>query len=239
MLDVSGEALRVSRGPVIWIVSGPTRDWNYQPAAEGLMWEWHKLGGECHQFRPVYWNRVGIPGSGGKQWYRGDIEYCLYFKRPGPLPYGNPKANGHAPKYAPGGKMSHRVSDGRRVYEKKTMQPSWSKESQGYIPPPIANPGNLLEVKVGGGHMGHPYAHKNEAPFPEGVPMFFLKGHCPPGGIALDPFAGSGTVLDAAAQLGMTGIGMDLRMSQCILARDRMESPELRGKRPVNRRNAS
>jgi hypothetical protein len=69
MLDVTTEALRVSRGAVVWVAAGVTRDRAYWPACEGLMWEWYKRGGSA--YRPCYWHRVGIPGSGGDQWFRG------------------------------------------------------------------------------------------------------------------------------------------------------------------------
>lgn len=38
MLLVTAEALRVSRGAVVWIVGGITRDRTYWPAVEGLAW---------------------------------------------------------------------------------------------------------------------------------------------------------------------------------------------------------
>lgn len=249
MLDVTVEALRVSRGLVIWVVAGSTIKRNYQPGPEGLLWEWWKRGGECHCLRPCYWHRVGIPGSGGDQWYRGDIEYVLAFKRPGKLPYANPLANGQPPKWAPGGAMSHRLTDGTRRNqwgggEKSTSarrqngqrQLSGRKShryhskrdanrairEQAYIPPTLANPGNLLKVKVGGGHMGNKLAHENEAPYPIAIPAFWIASHCPPGGLVLDPFNGSGTTLEAALSLGRDGIGLDLRQSQCRLAARRL-----------------
>lgn len=113
MLTVTREALRVCKGPVIWVAAGVTRDRNYWPACEGLMWEAFKAG--IHQYRPVYWHRVGIPGSGGDQWFRADVEYCMGFKHPGPLPWSDNTACGHVPKWAPGGEMSHRLSSGARV----------------------------------------------------------------------------------------------------------------------------
>lgn len=113
MLAVTTEALRVCRGAVVWVASGKTEDRNYWPACEGLIWEWWKRGG--HAYRPCYWHRVGIPGSGGDQWFRADIEHVMCFKRPGKLPWTDNTAMGHVPKWAPGGEMSHRMSDGKRV----------------------------------------------------------------------------------------------------------------------------
>ncbi len=273
MLEVTAEALRVSRGLVLWVVAGKTKDWRYQPAPEGLLYRWWAAGGHC--FRPVYWHRVGIPGSGSGVWYRADIEHVLCFKRPGKPDYANPTANGHAPKYAPGGDMSHRLTDGTRrnqwgggeksssnkgkngeiqksgrpSHRVKTMrEPDGSLHAQGYDAPDLANPGNLLHADldqgsifeeialmeaggevpnlihtaVGGGLMGHDLAHENEAPYPCAVPSFFINSHCPPGGLVLDPFVGSGSTIQAALEAGRRGIGMDLRQSQCVLSRRRI-----------------
>lgn len=258
MLQVTKEACRVSRGLVLWVAAGVTRDWCYWPACEGLMWEWFKRGGRL--WRPAFWHRVGIPGSGGKQWLRADVEYVLAFTScRGAIPWSDNTANGHPPKFAPGGEISHRAIDGSRVNE-------WHSQSQGgngtrgqgkdkdgkkcqkerlakqvtrraprghgfdgdmrtdelYKPPVLANPGNLIQgIKVGGGLMGHDLAHENEAPFPLKLAQWFIRSHCQPGGIVLDPFSGSGTVCHAASTLGRQGVGCDLRFSQCELGRRR------------------
>lgn len=243
MLGVTEEALRVSRGLVLWVVAGKTEDWNYQPAPEGLLYRWWAQGGECHCFRPCYWHRFGIPGSGGQQWYRADVEYVLAFKRPGKLPFGTPTANGHTPRYAPGGEMSHRTSRGARVnqwgrpissglarskdgsYSGKAEKPSHrnvSNSGVGYEVPELANPGTLLHTNVGGGALGSSLAHDNEAPYPVDVPKFFINSHVPAGGTVLDPFSGSGTTGHAAMELARDYIGCDLRMSQCRLGRKRL-----------------
>lgn len=254
MLEVVRECLRVCRGPVNINCAGVTRDRNYWPGPEGLAWEAHKLG--IHQYRPCIFYRHGIPGSGGDDWYRADTEYVLCFKHPGKLPYANPKANGHPPKYGPGGVMSHRVKNGTRVNQwgpiaanngrrangkhKPISSPSHrvitvnqnnrqadgarseGDEPQLYIPPAIANPGNVIKLKVGGGHMGHLSASLNEAPFPVKLPAFFIRSHCPPGGIVLDPFCGSSSTGQAALELGRNYIWMDIRESQLEISRRRL-----------------
>lgn len=234
MLKVTAEALRVSRGPVIWVASGVTRNRDYWPTCEGLMWRWFDEGwtergpgtADGSAYRPCYWNRIGIPGSGGDQWYRADVEYAMCFKRSGKLEYANPKANGHAPKWAPGGEMSNRTANGSRASDRKhtKRRKSGIYEEQGYTVPSVANPGNLLKASVGGGHLGHKLAHENEAPFPIEVPAFFIRSHCPPAGIVLDPFIGSGSTAHAALNHGRSAIGVDLRMSQARLGRRRCAS---------------
>lgn len=101
---------------------------------------------------------------------------------------------------------------------------------QKYRPPKNANPGNLIRANVGGGRMGHALCHENEAPFPEKLAEFFILSWCPPGGIVLDPFSGSGTAVSVAEQNGRTGIGFDIRQSQCLLGRKRTELQTAQGK---------
>lgn len=252
MLAVTEEALRVTRGAVIWVCAGVTRDRRYWPACEGLLWEGFRRGWGME--RPCYWHRVGIPGSGGNQWFRGDVEYCLAFKAVPKLTWSDNTAMGHAPKWAPGGAMSHRLSDGQRVNQwgavggpggmgakdadgnprprKRPSHRFYTKRElnselreQGYIPPVKANPGNLIKITVGGGQLGHPLAHENEAPFPEALAEWFIRSLCPPGGTTLDPFSGSGTTACVASRLGRVGIGSDIRQSQAELGKRRFERP--------------
>jgi adenine-specific DNA-methyltransferase len=221
MLDVTTEAARVSRGLVLWVCAGVTRDHLYWPAPEMLLAEWWKWGGQC--WRPVFWHRVGIPGSGGKQWFRADVEYVLAMKgAPGPIPWADNVAMGEPPKYGPGGAMSHRLTNGGRRTHNPGRRSEGKTENQTYIPPEKANPGNLVHTVVGGGHIGDWEAHENEAPYPEKLVEWFIRSCCPPGGRVCDPFSGSGTTVVEAVRLGRHGIGFDLRDSQVQLGRARL-----------------
>ena len=235
MLKVTAEALRVSRGAVVWIASGPTRDRNYQPACEGLMWEWFRKTGSM--YRPCYWHRSGIPGSGGDQWFRADVEYAMCFKRPGSLPWTDNTAMGHPPKWEPGGKLSYRNQEGVRRHLIRGTS-GYSAGDATYhkcldrAVTEIANPGNVIAIATGGGKLGWDGAHENEAPFPEGLAEWFVRSLCPPGGTVLDPFSGSGTTVSVANAYGRSGIGLDLRMSQCSLGMRRLERPHQPVPRP-------
>lgn len=55
-----------------------------------------------------------------------------------------------------------------------------------------------------------PYAGAHFATMPEALVEPCILAGCPIGGIVLDPFCGSGTVLAVAARLGRRGVGVDL-----------------------------
>lgn len=63
------------------------------------------------------------------------------------------------------------------------------------------------------------------AAFPMEWPKRIIKGWCPPGGIVLDPFGGTGTVALVADVLGRDAIHVDLSADYCRLAEWRTTDP--------------
>jgi len=248
MLAVTYEALRVCRGPVWWVWAGCTRGRCYQPGPEAVAWEWFKEGG--HLIHPCVFVRSGIAGSGGTQEFRHDHEYIHGFKRPGPLPYADVKACGHAPKWKNGGTPTHRNINGRRCSNGRRLngeKRAPGKRSLGrnkdatkhfngsYCNNPdyeldLVNPGTVIKAIVGGGNMGDSLASRGEAPYPECVPERFIKTYCPVGGTVLDPFSGSGTTAAVCVKTNRRFVVFDIRESQAMLTRKRVNcglTPEL------------
>lgn len=243
------EHLRVCKGLVAWVIEGQTRDFRWSATPALLIADLHRRG--VHLRKPPVYHRVGIPGSGGPDWLRNDYEFVVCASsRSGRLPWSENTAMGHPPKWAPGGEMSYRLSDGARrnqwgagpksgrerkrngsrepIRERASHQYTTTKEqAPGYKAPVKANPGNVIHCKVGGGLMGSPLAHENEAPFPEKMAEFFVRSFCPPDGTALDPFCGSGTTLAAAIKSGRRAVGMDIRQSQLDLTARRLNGAQL------------
>jgi hypothetical protein len=243
MKDVFVACLRVCTGLVACVCDDQTKAYRYGCAPYLLMADLHRAG-VCLR-RPCIYRRVGIPGSGGPDYLRSDYEPIICATRGGRLPWADPTACGHEPVYGPGGELSYRTLDGSRVNDRRRIkgaagagrradggrrsEEAWARK--GFAQPVRANPGNVVDCRVGGGRMGNPLAHENEAPFPEELATFFVLTFCPPGGIVLDPFAGSGTTLAAAVRQGRRAIGCDLRQSQVELTRRRLagETPSLFG----------
>jgi len=214
------ECVRISRGLVAWVVEGQTRQFRYSATPALLMADLHRAGVKLR--KPPIFKRVGIPGSGGPDWLRNDYEFVVCASK-GKLPWSDNTAMGKPPKWAPGGDPSHRMANGRRVHKLHTKADADGKRQQGYNPPKLANPGNVIECNVGGGRMGSMLAHKNEAPFPEKLAEAFILSFCPKGGTVLDCFCGSGTTLAVAVSNKREAIGIDVRESQVELSRRRLK----------------
>lgn len=213
------ECCRVSKGLVAWVIEGQTRQFRWSASPALLMADLHRAGIKLR--KPPIYKRVGIPGSGGPDWWRNDYEFIICASK-GKLPWSDNTATGHPPKFPPGGNPSHQSKDGR-VNQPRLQREGDTRRVRTYTPPVKANPGNIIECHGGGGHMGDALAHENEAPFPEKLAEAFVLSFCPPGGIVFDPFMGSGTTLAVAIKNGRFGCGCDIRQSQVDLTKKRLD----------------
>jgi len=206
-VDCYLECLRVSKGLVAWVVEGYTDDFAYSSTPFLLMADLHRRGVKMR--KTVVYQRNGIPGTGGPEWLRNDWEPIICGTKRGRLPWADNTAMGQAPKQNKPRIATNRNADG-------------SRKSAVYVDPDVCNPGNIISGLVGSGGMGWRDATKNEAPFPEWVAEFFIRSFCPPKGIVLDPFSGSGTTVSVAVKNGRSGVGIDARESQVWLGETRL-----------------
>lgn len=247
MAEVFAESCRVSRGLVAYVVNGSTKEFSNDMTPFLLAADLKRsqscpacgrricpglgaVGDFCSYpsckalttsgaptFRvrkPPLFCRWGTCGSGSVDWFRDNYELIICATRwdVKRLPYGTPVNIGKSPKYASGGPATSRGKDDRRTKAKK------------YAKPKIANPGNVLWHNVGKGHMGSDLSGENEAPFPQTLARDFILMFCPPGGIVLDPFVGSGTTPAAAVETGRRFYCSDVRESQVELASRRVRA---------------
>lgn len=230
MVEVVKISLAHCRGLVAFVVEGRTRQFRWSATPALLMADLHRAG--IHLRKPPIYRRVGIPGSGGPDWLRSDTEWIVCATNGGKLPWSDNVACGLPCKFAPGGAMSNRTVDGQRRNKKtgtrlnivaKDQNQRHKERARMYVPPERANPGNIIDCgAVGGGNMGSDLCHENEAPFPETMANFFVRSFCPPDGLVIDPFSGSGTTGAAAIKAGRNFIGFDIRQSQVDLSNRRL-----------------
>jgi DNA modification methylase len=66
-------------------------------------------------------------------------------------------------------------------------------------------------------------SNRSREPFEKPVPLLaeLVERHAPPGGLVLDPFAGSGSTLVAARQTGRAVVGIELDERLCEIAAKR------------------
>lgn len=84
------------------------------------------------------------------------------------------------------------------------------------------NPGDFWAITV------KPLSMSHFAVYPEELCIRPIKSSCPPGGIVIDPFAGSGTTLVAAKKLGRGFLGCDLNPEYVKVARNRLRESRKR-----------
>lgn len=112
IMELWPECQRVCKGLVAFVVEGKTTNYRWSATPALLMADLHRAGFKLRN--PSDFIRVGIPGSGGPDWFRNDKEFIVCTTR-GKLPWSDNTVCGHPPLWAPGGAMSHRLKDGQRV----------------------------------------------------------------------------------------------------------------------------
>ena len=211
MLACTKESLRVSRGPVLWVVNGSMKDACYRPAVEGLLWQAFQTGIRCEH--PLIWSKNSTPNR--RDWWCNGWEFIVAFKHNDDREYfWDWQAVARPQKYSKGGVFRQRGIDGQRKVGKQ------------YVRNQLARPYDLIRATVGGGHMGHPLAHENEAPYPCSLISQIVPALCRIGGTVLDPFGGSGTTAQVCMELGRKCISLDIRRNQAELAKRRCEPDE-------------
>ncbi len=94
----------------------------------------------------------------------------------------------------------------------------FGKNVSNWVGRDMAYPTNVLYLATECGNKGH------SAAFPRELPSWFIKLFSEPGDLVLDPFAGSGTTLLAAHELGRKYLGVELKAEYFELARVKLEA---------------
>jgi site-specific DNA-methyltransferase (cytosine-N4-specific) len=76
----------------------------------------------------------------------------------------------------------------------------------------VLPPNDTWEVPPSRGGNGH------KATFSAGLVSIPIRATCPPGGVVLDPFSGSGTALEFAIGRGHRAVGIDIKREYCELS---------------------
>ena len=152
------------------------------------------------QHKSLVWAKMNRIPLGHAEWPRHCYEEILWFSRTS-KPFCDPWADG---------KPSDNIGANNYSHSQWTRG---KKPRSG-----IARITDVIIAPVSGNANGidHP------AQFPLALVEPLIKTYCPEGGTVLDPFAGSGTTLVAAADLGRKWCGFDINPDYCELARQRI-----------------
>ena len=96
-----------------------------------------------------------------------------------------------------------------KVRDESKHDSGFGKRVENWVGREMAYPTNVLNFATECGFKGHP------ATFPKAIPDWFIRLFTDRGDTVLDPFAGSGTTLVAALELGRNAIGVDTEKEYC------------------------
>lgn len=102
-----------------------------------------------------------------------------------------------------------KLSDTDRTRDESRHENGFGKRVENWMGREMAYPTNVLHFATECGFKGHPAA------FPKAIPNWFIRLFTDPGDTVMDPFAGSGTTLVAARELGRCAIGIDVDQEYC------------------------
>ena len=161
-------------------------------------------------FECVIYRKFGPEGAWWKQRFRVDHEYMPIFlkgRRPAYFDKGPIKVPSKHANRVMTGSGCRRTDGGTNPTVRRAINPTKCRGTVwDYL-----NAGDKDPVK-----RGHP------APFPDRIPYDFIQVFCPPKGIVLDPFMGSGSTAVAAKRLGRHFIGFEIVPGYCDISRERL-----------------
>ena len=170
---------------------------------QGWLWTeeyiWHKKN--CH---PGKWpNR-----------FRDAWERCLHFTKSKTFAMYQDEVR------VPMGDWRHarlkNLSDTDKRRDDSKVKSGFGKKISNWIGRDLAYPSNVLHLATECGNKNH------SAAFPLELPSWFIKLFTKVGDAVLDPFAGAGTTLVAAAELNRAFVGVELSAEYAALARKRL-----------------
>jgi site-specific DNA-methyltransferase (adenine-specific) len=180
-------------------------------------------------FECVIYRKYGPEGAWWKQRFRVDHEYMPIFLKGRKPNYFNKEPlkipSKHAGKIMTG--SGSRRTDGqtnptvtRPINPTKCRGTVWDNREE----PFFGERGTVWDYLMAGDK--NPLKRQHPAVFPDKIPFEFIQCFCPPGGVVLDPFMGSGSTAVAAKRLGRNYIGFEISKEYCNLAEKRIDKTE-------------
>jgi DNA modification methylase len=163
-----------------------------------------------HEPEELIWIKDNSPPVGHKKRPRRSWEQILWFSRNPKQVFCDTKANGK-----PSDRIGMPERNGRKGFHLGFFEPYPKDYGSG-----IARCTDVCQVGCGGNHKAEWNTHP--AQYPEPLTDWIIKLLCPPGGLVVDPFCGSGTTLVSAHRLSRRWAGCDLVKEYLDIARRRL-----------------
>lgn len=96
------------------------------------------------------------------------------------------------------------LSDTDKIRDESKVESGFGKNISNWVGRDMVYPTNVIHMATETGNQGH------SAAFPRQLPEWFIRLFTRPGETVLDPFAGSGTTLFVAQEMGRTAIGIEI-----------------------------
>ncbi len=108
------------------------------------------------------------------------------------------------------------LSETDRIRDESSVGSGFGKNISNWVGRSLAYPTNVLHMATECSNRGH------SAAFPESLPEWFIRLFTDENDLVLDPFAGSGSTLAAAAELNRRSLGIDINPEYCLATRKRL-----------------
>jgi site-specific DNA-methyltransferase (adenine-specific) len=161
-------------------------------------------------FETVLYRKYGAEGAWWNKRFRVDHEYMPIFLKGERPQYFNKEPLKIPSKW--GGKTL--TGGATRLTNGETLKARPIKIN------PMKCRGTIWEYLTAGD--GTRLKHQHPATFPDKLPLDVIQCFCPPNGVVLDPFIGSGTTAVAAKKLDRSYIGIDISKGYCDIAKERI-----------------
>lgn len=197
-------------GIAVMVIQDQTKDFGKSLTSFRTIADWvDNIGFKL--FETVIYRKYGAEGAWWSKRFRVDHEYMPIFLKGARPQYFNKEPlkipSKHGGKTMTGG--GTRLTNGIRIPTRSiTINPMKCR-------------GTIWEYMTAGD--GTRLKHQHPATFPDRLPLDFIQCFCPPGGVVLDPFIGSGTTALAAIKLERNYIGIDISEVYCELSKKRIK----------------
>jgi site-specific DNA-methyltransferase (adenine-specific) len=218
--DFYGVAWNLARllkpgGVVVWIVADKTHDGSETGTSMEQALHFRRLGLNLHD--TMTYEKHNAPPTGNGRYYQA-WEYMFVLSKGKPKTFNaifEPRRN------ACNDKRTHRV----KAFQRDVNGEMEKKE---YTIRDNVPRRNVWSYLVGGGNSAEEMsAHEHPAIFPISLAKDHITSWSNPGDVVLDPFAGSGTTLKAAKELGRQYIGIEINPDYVEIIKNRLKQDAL------------